>query len=405
MVDDESRKSHCPLCGGMHRSLIFQQRFESLGNASLMSGYDVVSCQECGFAFAAGIPSVETFKKYYAQASKYEFSHSGGKQHASEVNRLADLAGWIAGHCPHDARLIDVGCATGELLVQLRERGFTSLTGLDPSDACVRYASEQLGLRSISGVLHTRPESELPYDVLVLSAVLEHVPDLHTCVEQIISWLKPNGQVVVEVPDAAHFADAFNAPYQEFSVEHINFFTVESLTNLMEGHGFRVEATRHYICNVGAGVTGAGLTMIFRAGEPPRPPRKETASIDGLRQYSKRCEAWVEHESRVIQDLVTSQTPILVWGTGTLCQRLLATTPFRDANILAFIDSNPHYQGKKLHHRLILGPSELSRYDEPVLITSWAFQAEIEKQIRNTLGLDTRLISLIPHKPEGHGKG
>jgi 2-polyprenyl-3-methyl-5-hydroxy-6-metoxy-1,4-benzoquinol methylase len=375
---------------------MFQQRFEALGSASLMSGYDVVACQDCGFVFAVGIPAADEFRRYYAEASKYEFSHAGGKQHSYEVRRLADLAGWIGQHCPRDVRLIDVGCATGELLVQLREQGFTSLTGLDPSEACVRYGSEQLGLRINRGLLDVRPANERPFDVLVLSAVLEHIPDLDACIQQMASWVGPEGRVVLEVPDAVHFADAFNAPYQEFSVEHINFFSAESLTNLMEKHGFRVEAERHYVCNAGAGVTGAGLTMIFQSGGSPKPPVKETASSDGVRRYLTKCTSWIEHESRVISGLVATQEPILVWGTGTLCRRLLATTPFRDANIVAFIDSNPHYQGMEIHHRQILAPAELTRFTEPVLITSWAFQAEIENQIRNTMGLTNRLIGLIP---------
>jgi hypothetical protein len=50
----------------------------------------------------------------------------------------------------------------------------------------------------------------------------------------------------------------------------------------------------------------------------------------------------------------------------------------------------------ELHHRRILAPGELARFKEPVLITSWAFQAEIENQIRNTLGMTNRLIALIP---------
>lgn len=391
-----SRDACCPLCGGTQRVLLFQQRFEPLGAASLMSGYDVVACQACGFVFAVGIPETDKFRRYYAEASKYEFSHAGGRQHTSEVSRLADLASWIGGHCARDVRLIDVGCATGELLVQLREQGFTSLTGVDPSEACVRYGSEKLGLRIIPGVLDERPENEQPFDVLVLSAVLEHIPELDACIEQIASWLVPEGRVVLEVPDATHFADAFNAPYQEFSVEHINFFSAESLTNLMEKHGFRFEAERHYVCSAGAGVTGAGLTMIFQAGSSPKPPLKETASSDGVRRYLTKCSSWVEHESQVISGLVASQEPILVWGTGTLCQRLLATTPFRDANIVAFIDSNPHYQGIELHHRRILAPGDLAGFTEPVLITSWAFQAEIRNQIRTTMGLTNRLIGLIP---------
>ncbi len=40
------------------------------------------------------------------------------------------------------------------------------------------------------------------------------------------------------MPDATAFADWPNAPYQDFSTEHINFFSPISLDNLMRRHGF-----------------------------------------------------------------------------------------------------------------------------------------------------------------------
>jgi len=395
-MNGKSREKECPLCGSEEREIVFRQHFEPLGNASLMDGYDVAWCQGCGFVFAGGIPPSEEFSRYYADASKYEFSHSGGQQHAGEVKRLESLAEWIAAHCATSARLIDIGCSTGELLVLLRARGFTSLVGLDPSEACVRHGTQQHGLRLIRGVLATRPEESPLFDVLVLSAVLEHMPDLDRCVEQMRSWIEPGGLVVIEVPDAEMFDQGTNSPYQEFSVEHINFFSAASLANLMRKHGLSAVSERHYVCSVGSGMTGAGLTMMFRAGADSEPPKKESASVAGVRRYLQKCEVWCEYENKVIQELVESREAILVWGTGTLCQRLLATTPFCDANIVAFIDSNPHYQGRELHGRPILAPADVKRYGEPILIASWAFEDEIRDQIRNALGLGNRLISLIP---------
>ena len=77
-----------------------------------------------------------------------------------------------------------------------------------------------------------------------------------------------------------------------------------------------------------------------------------------------------------------------------LTQRLLASTKLIQANIAAFVDSNPKYQGKSLVGRLILAPHELQTRREAILISSWMYQKEIEEQIRNMLGLHNRLIKL-----------
>jgi SAM-dependent methyltransferase len=384
----------CQICSAVERVTLFTQRFESLPGTSLLDGYDVVVCRRCGFVFADGIPPKAAFDRYYAKASKYEFSHREGHQHAWEIERLAALARWLAAKVPVSSRLLDAGCATGELLVQLRDQGFTSLTGLDPSPACVEFARRHHDMRMLQGVLAEKPADEPPFEILVLSAVLEHIPDLPPFVQQLQNWVTPQGLLVIEVPDAEHFARALNAPFQEFSVEHVNFFSSASLTNLLGTCGFSPIALRQTVCPAGPKVTGAALTMLFRRQAQTTSPVPETISQSGVRAYIAACQSWVEYERQVVRELVDSQRPILVWGTGTLCQRLLATTELGRANIRAFIDSNPHYHGKTICSRVVVGPAELARYPEPVLISSWAFYEEICTQIRQELKLPNEIIRI-----------
>jgi SAM-dependent methyltransferase len=392
----------CPICEAKTREVLFNQRFEPIPGLMLTDGYDVVVCGECGFVFADKIPPKEVFDRYYSEASKYEFSHQGGQQHAAEVERLAKLAKWIAGKVPTTARLVDAGCATGELLVQLRRQGFTQLTGLDPSHACVEFARSRHGLRVIQGVLGRHEVDELPFEALILSAVLEHIPDLLPFVQQLESWLLPQGLLVVEVPDAERFSNTVNAPFQEFSVEHVNFFSSASLTNLMGKSGFIHLATRQEAVSAGAGLVGCVLTMLFQRVGQSSVPTRETVSEHGIRAYLSACQEWMDHEQQLISELVESQEPVLIWGTGTLCQRLLATTRLSQANISAFIDSNPHYQGKVLAGRRIIAPAELTDYREPVLISSWTFFEEIRAQIRQDLKLNNKIIRI--HGSENAGR-
>jgi hypothetical protein len=51
--------------------------------------------------------------------------------------------------------------------------------------------------------------------------------------------LADGGQLHIAVPDASRYAEGEDAPFQEFSVEHINFLGPDSPANLLNGYGFR----------------------------------------------------------------------------------------------------------------------------------------------------------------------
>ena len=54
------------------------------------------------------------------------------------------------------------------------------------------------------------------------------------------AWLAlaDNGLLYVDVPDVMQFGRTADAPFQEFSIEHVNYFSAKSLSNLMRAHGF-----------------------------------------------------------------------------------------------------------------------------------------------------------------------
>ena len=74
---------------------------------------------------------------------------------------------------------------------------------------------------------------------------MEHIRDLNAAVEKISSLLAPRGKAYLAVPDAPRFAQQTDGAFQEFSVEHLNFFSSASLTNLMQMRQFRSLETGH----------------------------------------------------------------------------------------------------------------------------------------------------------------
>jgi SAM-dependent methyltransferase len=371
----------CPICCHRHADWLHTQTFEAVEGLSLLSGYDVVSCESCGCVFADGIPDDSVFASYYGERSKYEHAYRGGTEHAEETERLRLLADWIAAQIPSDASLIDMGCGTGRLLAWLRERGFASAAGLDPSSTCVQNARILSQCPVIHSAIRDKPPEYPPADAVVLSAVLEHVPDVNATIQMVSTWLRDDGALFLEVPDAGHFASVQNAPYQEFSVEHINFFSGAALENLMHVHGFDVVAIDRTTAPVGPGCIGHVVrSHAIKSGNKTE-ARRENESRSGIVAYIATCADLATHEETVLQRIADAREPIYIWGVGTLCQRLLSTGKLAKVNIRGFVDSSSHHEGKTVAGKPILPPRQLPDDGMPILITSWQFEDEIRRQI------------------------
>jgi SAM-dependent methyltransferase len=387
----------CPVCGSIERKVLFRQDFAVVDSATPVTGYDVAVCMSCGAGYADGIPDQRAFDRYYRDMSKYEYHQREGAESEYDQRRLAIIADIIAPHVPRrDARILDIGCATGRLLANLRERGFPNVTGLDPSPACAVAAKKLYDID-----VHTMTLAELgagteKFDVAILVGVLEHLRDLDEAFVHLRTILNPGGLLYVEVPDATTFADWPNAPYQDFSTEHLNFFAPVSLEHLMLRRGFsrvfleqnhRQQSYRTVMSNVSA---------VFRkeAAEPAQVDLFDADTEPGLVRYIEQCRRDDERLRVKIDALVESGRPLLVWGVGTHTTRLMATSRLAEANIVAFIESNARYQGKTLHGRPIIAPDALRSHAEPVLVSSRVFQHEIAAQIRDDLRRPNEVILL-----------
>ncbi|HEY5078935.1 MAG TPA: class I SAM-dependent methyltransferase, partial [Opitutaceae bacterium] len=134
----------CPVCAGLERRLVWRQRFL---DGPLGGGYDVVVCSGCGAGFADGIPSQPEMNRYYAEQSKYTYSHADGAESPWDAGRFEATVDQVLPHLgSREARILDIGCATGGLLAAFKRRGFTNVTGADPSPECAAAAMRLYGI-------------------------------------------------------------------------------------------------------------------------------------------------------------------------------------------------------------------------------------------------------------------
>ena len=386
----------CPICDHRENHVVFRQQFTEISMGSLLSGYDVVVCHGCGFAYADHIPDQAAFDAYYRDMSKYEFQGPGGKEEF-DVPRFRAITEILGSIAPRDASILEIGCATGGQLGALKESGYEKLVGLDPSPLCVETTKRLYGVDAVCGSLAELVGSQRRFDVILMSNVLEHIPDVRPALAGLRQLLRDDGILFVEVPNVIEFSRWDDAPFQQFSTEHINFFSPRTLANLLQTAGFMLVRCEQNSYAVAPGQTWPAIDAVFRRSTlelPQTHVEKDSFTEAALAEYvakSRRVEARI---LGTIDELVASGRPIVVWGVGTHTQRLLSTSRLGEAVIAAFVDANPHYQGKQLHGVPIIPSEALAGRTEPILISSRVFQGEIAKQIRETLRLDNALYTL-----------
>jgi len=103
-------------------------------------------------------------------------------------------------HIPKDARIIDIGCAGGALLVELKEMGYQNVYALD-------YSAEAIELCKKRGIEHAYQmdghEPQFPentFDLIIASDSLEHLEDDNKALKNWYKILKPGGKVFIYVP-------------------------------------------------------------------------------------------------------------------------------------------------------------------------------------------------------------
>jgi SAM-dependent methyltransferase len=384
----------CPVCTSEGpRALVHRQRFQE---GPLGEGYDVVVCAACGAGFADGIPTQSELDRYYEERSKYTYAHAAGAESPYDFKRFELIADQFEAHLPDKtARILDIGCATGGLLAVLRRRGYTNVLGSDPSATCAEAARRLYGIEVKTATLAQHAAWTERFDAVLLVGVLEHVREVRAAVQIVAGLLAPGGKFYCAQPDVEAFAECHNAPYQQFSTEHVNFFSRVSLGALLASAGLTARQVWRWQVEWREGMTDSVVSGIFGQSAGTIVHGRDYITQAALQRYVEHSAAQEAGVLRVIEDLVRSQEPILIWGAGSFTRHLLASTPLGQANITAFVDSSLSPQAAMLLGRSVLSPSALVRRPETIVICSLVFGAEIRRTITDELRLPNRVRSIF----------
>jgi SAM-dependent methyltransferase len=378
----------CRACGSDNVEKLYTHYFAHIGGASFINGYDVCVCLDCGFAFADNIPAQEEFNRYYAEMSRYT-----DPAHDSDAHKQCDDAcvEMLREYVPQtDRYLVEVGCGTSPLLAHLHTFGYGDLLCVDPSETCAAYCRETLKLESTVATFDSL-RLERKADCILALGVMEHIRDLQATIAKLNRNLTNNGLLMFGVPDASHFSVTDNPPYQEFSIEHINYFTEDSLSNIAALNGFTQTAVKRvHIIHRGWHLFVIWSKKLFVNNEQSR---------EQITRYLDDSAKSINEVADKLQPYKSK--PLIIWGLGTFTRCLLSAGKFAGFDIKAFIESDVNYQGKfvELEGRQIpiFAPTGVYSYPEDthVLIASQYYQAQIENELRSTYERKNPVITLF----------
>ncbi|MFI5254350.1 MAG: class I SAM-dependent methyltransferase [Candidatus Limnocylindrales bacterium] len=149
------------------------------------------------------------------------------------------------------ARILDIGCGTGELLRTLVGAGWDAI-GTEPSGPLAelgRAAGLTIAASTASAYLDDwARDGGQPFAGIVLLNVLEHVAEPAPLVEALRTALLPGGRLIVRVPNdfsplqLAAWHHLGGEPWWVAIPDHVNYFDHASIAALLERLGFEVVA-------------------------------------------------------------------------------------------------------------------------------------------------------------------
>lgn len=153
---------------------------------------------------------------------------------------------------PKSSKVLEIGCADGfkgEYLINLKK---CQVIGVEKDPQASKTAKDR-GLTVITGDIEdekviSEVKSKGKFDVLLATAVIEHLADPWQALKVWQDFLKADGILVISTSNILHWSARLKFLFGKFDYEdyglldntHLRFFTYDSFSKLIEDCGFKV---------------------------------------------------------------------------------------------------------------------------------------------------------------------
>jgi SAM-dependent methyltransferase len=166
-------------------------------------------------------------------------------------------------------RLLDVGCASGELFTHFLD-GNWQIYGVEPSALAFQKANERFGndarVRLFNNYLSEIELEKGSFDVITVLESLYYMPDPRQELSRLSELLKDDGVLAIAVPGYEYqrlrhsrpMSYLFNGHGCSLTSSHLFYFSFASMGELLAKYGFRISD----VVQLGSSSYGSGLRRL-----------------------------------------------------------------------------------------------------------------------------------------------
>jgi len=205
--------------------------------------FDLYYDQDLDLLITSPQPSPKDLGRYY-ESNDY-ISHTDSKRslfekayHFVKGIALKNKLNLINSCSPTKGNLLDIGAGTGDFLLTAKQNGWKTI-GVEPSQ-------KAKGIAISKGITFSESTQDLEsksFDVITMWHVLEHVPDLEIQIQELKRLVKPNGTIIIAVPNFKSYdANYYGKFWAAYDVPiHFWHFSKTAIQILFEKENIKLE--------------------------------------------------------------------------------------------------------------------------------------------------------------------
>lgn len=237
-------KVSCALCGSDDYTLLFEGRDRIHEVAGV---FPVVQCNKCNLVYLNPRPGIDSISEYYPE--EYSPFESEGRSFTEKLQAWLRRreAKRIAALLPSSGRVIEIGCASGDLLRPLRDQCGLSVCGVEMSEYAAGLARDKFGLDVHTGTMFDSPYPDGVFDAVIMRHVVEHFHAPRSALKRGADHLRPGGLIVISTPNFDSLdRRVFDENWYDYDTpRHLTLFSTKTLIRMLEEEGFAIQAV-HY---------------------------------------------------------------------------------------------------------------------------------------------------------------
>ncbi|MDO9082977.1 MAG: class I SAM-dependent methyltransferase, partial [Humidesulfovibrio sp.] len=196
-----------------------------------------VRCRGCGLIYANPVLPPESLSALY--------NVGGFIQEPQLENMLSDYLAQIGRATTGLAckRVLEVGCANGELLLRAREAfGLDEVWGVEPCAEAYEAADMRIKPHILADIFREGLFPPGHFDLVMFFQVFDHIPAPNEFLNLVAHYLRPGGRLLalhhnIRAPMPVLLGR--HAP--TFNIQHVFLWDKHTMRRILENHGFTVE--------------------------------------------------------------------------------------------------------------------------------------------------------------------